>query len=458
MEGNKKTKINDRECSTAFKWFHATSLYGGPQLIAATVNSYLAVFLTDTFGVAAGVASLIMLIGSLWDMINDPMMGAIADRTNTRWGRYRPYFTIFPVLFAVVSVLLFLNPQGLSTTQKIIYVAVFYILYGMLTTVLTMPQMAVLPACTKSDKERNSIIALGGTITAISYMIASSFTTNFLDLTGGSYVPLMVIYGVLGIIAFWGLFATSKEKYLKPIDRSHTFTKELKMLFKHKEIYPVMLSWCLVALGYGLMFSSSVYYIMYYIARPDLITPYMLTLSVGALVSMAVLLPLALKVFKAGYRALMITQAITGVLYVIAFFFGKSSLVLLFVVSFCATAASAMSNALVNILVNDTIDFVRLKDGNELNGTISAIKGFAAKFGITPANSGILAVLAATGYVAGAVGQQPESALIGMNMIRFGVPAVVAFALAILLKFYPLKKYYPEIQEMKAHMKANDEA
>ena len=448
---------DERECSTAFKWFHATSLNGGPQLIAATINSYLAIFLTDTFGMAASVASVILLIGSIWDAVNDPIMGAIADRTRSRWGRYRPYFLLFPVLLAFVSVMLFLNPQGLTEGQKVAYIAVFYILYGMVFTVLTMPQMAILPACTKCDKERNSIIALGGAVTALSYTIASSFTTNFLGWTGGSYVPIMLVYGVLTIIAFWGLFATSKEKYLKPVDKSGSIFRDLKTLLRHKEVWPVMLAWCLVTIGYGLMFSASVYYVMYYMVRPDLIPVYMLTVSGGALVSMSVLLPIALKVFKTGHKALMVTQAIAGVIYLAAFLAGNRSLILLFILSALATCASAMSMALVNVLVNDTIDFVQLKDNTSLNGTISALKGFAGKLGVTAANSGILAILGATGYVAGAVGQQPESALIGLNVMRFGIPAVVAFLLAFILKFYPLEKYYPEIREMKKNMTANEQ-
>lgn len=457
MEQKTNNGTNVYECSKAFKWFHATSLYGGPQLIAATINSYLAIFLTDQFGIPAGIASMILLIASVWDAINDPIMGVIADRTKTRWGRYRPYFTVFPVLLAIVSIMLFLNPQGLSATEKIVYISVFYVLYGMLVTALTMPQMAILPACTKNDNERNSIIALGGSVTAVAYVIASSFTTNFLEFTGGSYVPLMVIYGILGIVCFWGLFATAKEKYLKPIQKGRPVSVDLKMLLRHKEIYPIMLAWCLVAVGYALMFSSSVYYVMYYLARPDLITIYMLIISMGALVSMVVLMPIAFRVFKTGHRALMMTQAMAGVLYAIAFFVGNQNLILLYVISFAATCASAMSMALVNVLVNDMIDFVQLKDGVSMNGVISSLRGFAGKCGQTIASSGILAVLAVTGYVANAIGQQPASAMIGINMVRFGIPALISFVLALLLRFYPIEKYYPEIMEMKKNMKADEE-
>jgi len=197
--------------------------------------------------------------------------------------------------------------------------------------------------------------------------------------------------------------------------------------------------------------------VMYYLVRPDLITTYMFIISMGALISMMVLLPLALRIFKTGHKALMYTQAIAAVLYGVAFFVGSKSLILLYVISFLATCSSAMSMALVNVLLNDTIDFVQLKDGISLNGTISALRGFAGKLGQTIASSGILAVLAATGYVAGAIGQQPESALFGINLVRFGVPAAVSLVLALLLKFYPIEKHYPAIAKMKEAMKANEE-
>lgn len=444
-----------KEVSTAFKWFHATSLNGGTMLIAATISSYYAVFMTDTIKIPAAAASVIMLIASLWDAINDPIMGTLADRTNTKWGRYRPYFTVFPVLTAIIGVLLFLNPPGLTMNQKIAYVAITYICWGMLYTVLTMPQMAILPAVTRSNATRNSIIALGGGVCALAFTIASSFTTNMVAFFGGSYVPLMAIYGVICIAAFWGLFATAKEKYLAPIQK-RSVGHDLKTLFKHKQLYPIMLVWCLASMGYGLMFASSVYYVMYYMARPDLIAMYMFIVSMGALVSMVFLLPLALKFFKTGQKALIITQAFTFVCYVICFIFGKN-LPILYVGSFIATAIGAMSNALVNVLVNDTIDFIQLEEGISLNGTISAIKGFAQKCGTTVVNSGILALLAATGYIAGAVGQQSEATMTVLNWIRFGIPAIICVIIVICLKFYPLEKYYPAIEEMKKNMEANEE-
>lgn len=444
----------EEKMSKGFLWSWALANGGGNMLIQATVASYISVFITDTFGVPAGAASVIMFIATLWDAINDPIMGTIADRTKTRFGRYRPYFLVAPVLLTIVSYFLFLAPKGLSDTQKIIYIAVFYILYGMLVTVIQMPLAAVLPAQTKSDKERNQAIMLQGTCIALSFTIASTFTTQFTAMTGGSYAPWMIVYGVIMIITFWVLFKTSSEKYLVKAEK-RPVKQDLKTIFSHKELYPILLVWCMASLGYGLMFSASVYYVLYYLARPDLIALYMGVISIGALLSMMVFMPIALKLFKTGYKALQMTQAITLVCYIVLFFFGKN-LPVLFVGSFIATAVSSMEQALINILLNDTIDFIQLKDGVSLNGTLSAIKGFAYKCGSTLTSSGILAVLAVTGYIAGAVGQQPKSALVGINLLRFGIPAVTCIIIVTCLAKYPIAKYYGEIAEMKANMKARE--
>ncbi|MCD8125709.1 MAG: MFS transporter [Lachnospiraceae bacterium] len=437
--------------SAAFSISWCLSYQGGAMLVAATISSYFSVFMTDTIGIPAAAASIMMFIATLWDAVNDPIMGTLADRTKSKWGRYRPYFLFFPPIFTVVAMLLFLNPD-LPTMGKILYTEIFYIMWGMLYTILTMPWQSILPAHIKDDGQRNKLIQAGATCMAISFTIASSFTTQFVAFFGGSYVPLMFIYGVICTVMYWVLFKTSTEKYIMPVEK-HSVGDDLKKLLKHKELISVIIVWMMSSLGYGLMFGSSVYYIMYYYERPDLISSYMLAVSVGAIVSMMVLMGVMLRVFKGSVvKAFQVSQGITLVCYVILFFFGKTSMILLYALTFIATAFGAMEQAMINILVNDTIDYVMLKDKMTLSATISAIKGFAQKCGSTLSNSGILAVLAVTGYVAGAIGEQPESAMIGINFMRFGIPALTCIIIIVCLAVYPISKYYGEIAEMKKNM------
>ena len=113
---------SEKEITTAFKWFHATSLNGGHMLVLATIASYFSIYMTDTVGISAAAAAGIMFVATLWDAINDPVMGTLADRTNSRWGRYRPYFLFVPIIFVIASVLLFINPTGIDGIGKVIYI------------------------------------------------------------------------------------------------------------------------------------------------------------------------------------------------------------------------------------------------------------------------------------------------------------------------------------------------
>lgn len=456
-----KTKAaQEKEGSTAFAWFHATSVSGSAMAIAAVIASYFSVHMTDDLHMAPAAASLIMFIATLWDAINDPMMGVIADRTHTRFGRYRPYFLFAPVLLTLFAVLIWINP-GLGATGTFVYVLLTYIGYGMTVTMYTMPQMAVLPAVVRSTQRRNTIIGMGAGVTAAAFTIGNTFTPQIKAFFTGlgfknPYIPFMLILGGLSFISFWGLFATSKEKYLTPISKDNPM-KLIGTVLKHKEVWPNILAWIMASMGYGMMFSTSVYYCMYYLARPDLISMYMGVISIAALVSMVVLMPVFLRVFKTGQKALLVSQALSIACYIILFFTGKSNFVWLCVMTFISVCFAAMQNALVNVLVNDCIDFVMLKDGISANGVISSIKGFAQKCGNTVVTSGILAALGAAGYVAGAVGQQNEATMFTLNFLKFGAPCITGIVLILCVVFNPFQKYYGQIEEMKKNLKSIDE-
>lgn len=454
-EKNASQTGSKEHVSTAFKWFHATSVNGGAMLIGAVIASFFSPFMTDTMKIPVAAASMIMFVSTLWDAINDPIMGVLADRTKTRVGRYRPYFIVAPILLTLFATLLWVNPD-LPTGGKIAWVLVTYIGYGMTGTMYTMPQMAVLPACVKSNETRNMIITMGAGTCAFAFTIGSTFTpqlTGFFQSLGFSngYVPLMLVCGVFAFVSFWGLYATSKEKYLQPVQKGHAM-KDLKLVLKHKELAPNIIAWIMASMGYGMMFATSVYYMMYYYERPDLISAYMGVISVGALISMVVLMPIVLKICKTGQKALIVSQIVSIVTYIILFFFGKTSFTFLCVVTFISSCFSAMQNALVNVLVNDAIDYIQLREGISANGVISSIKGFAQKCGNTVVSSGILAILAATGYVAGAIGQQNDATMFALNFLKFGMPCVTGIILIICVSVNPVAKYAKEIEEMKARM------
>ena len=465
-----KTPAKQGKLSKAFVWFHATSVNGGAMAIAATIATYFSLYVQETIGITAAQLAVILFICTLWDAINDPLMGVICDSCNPKWGRYRTWFLFTPIFLVVDMWMLFSNPgfiQG-SPMAKCIYVCITYMVYGMCVTAYTMPQMAILPAMTLDDEERNDVVAKGAGVCALMFTIASTFSTQLVQLFG-SYRNLMVTYSIFAVISFWGLYKTSEERYVAPKDENAGL-KQLIYVFRHKEVWPVMLCWCLASVSYGFMFTSSVYYAQYILAgqRVDFatmdegmigatiggtISTYMGFISVGALLSMMVLMPIFLKVFKTGYKALLISQVLTVICYVLLFFTGRLNFWYCCVLSFVASVVGAQVNALVNVLVNDTIDFIMLKEGKQLNGVVSSVKGFAQKCGNTITNSGMLAILAICGFNAelGPFGQS-AMATEGTNIIRFLIPAIVSGLIIVIMVFYPLKKFFPEIAQMKERM------
>ena len=232
----------------------------------------------------------------------------------------------------------------------------------------TMPQMAILPAAVRDNEQRNMIITLGAGCCATciydrKHIYIEHYRIPFESLGfSNGYVPLMAICGVLAFISFWDCSSHPKrrEKYLQPAEKR----KRLKSNCNHFEIqrvYPNLVAWIMASMGYGMMFSTSVYYMMYYYERPDLISVYMGVISIGAMVSMMVLMPIVLKIFKTGQKALIVSQVVSCACYVLLFFTGKMNFTYCCVITFISTCFAAMQNALVNVLVNDTIDFIQLK-------------------------------------------------------------------------------------------------
>lgn len=436
-----------KELTGSQKIWWALGQATGRQYITALVSTYILVFLTDTFGVAAGAAGVIMTLATIWDAINDPIMGSIADRTKTRWGTYRPFLLFVPLPLSIVSVLLFAAPN-LSPTGKIIYAAVLYICYGMLVTCIEIPYSAILPAMSKNEMERNDVISLSTFISSIMILIVSTFTTNLVQILGGDnpskgYIILVGIGAVLMCITSWGAFAKCKEKYTVEKTEKEHFSVSLGKLFKVKEMYPMLLFWCVGCILFGLTMTSSIYYCMYYLMNPGLIATYMLVLSLSGMVGVMVLMPIILRKMKGNMKkTILFTQSIAAVSFLLLFFVGGKSMPALYVLTAISSAFATMTNAFRPMTVVGMTEFVLNSTGEQLNGTITAIGGFSYKCGTAITNALVAGVLAVTGYIAGAIGQEPPAVLLGINAVRFLAPFIACVLYIILIRFYPEEKMH----------------
>ena len=316
----------------------------------------------------------------------------------------------------------------------------------MLVTCIEIPYNALLPTMTRNEMERNDTISLSTFVASLVILVVTSFTPNLVTLFGGDdsakgYMIVVLIGAAFMCITSWLAFAKCKERYTVEKQQSESVAKAMGQLLKVKEMYPMLIFWCVGCILFNIIMASSVYYCMYYLMNPGLIATYMLTINISGMVGVMVLMPVILRLVKGSMKkAVALTQSIAAVCYLICFFVAGKSVTAIYIFTAIGCVFATMTNAYRPMTVVGMTDFVLKKTGNQLNGTISAIGGFAYKCGTALSNALLAGMLAATGYIAGAIGQQPDSFMTGINAVRFMVPFIATVLYIVLIQFYPEKE------------------
>lgn len=188
--------------------------------IMGVFQSFLLIFYTDVFGIPAMAVSVIFLISKIWDAVNDPMMGAIVDKSPvTRFGKYRPYILFASLPLAIVGFLCFCTPN-FSVGGKIVYAAITYTLFGMIFTAYDVPYWAMVPSLSEKEHTRNKLISCARTLCILAMLIASACTEKVVTVLGGGsdavnkkigYPKYVAILGVIAVVCAIITFFSTKE-------------------------------------------------------------------------------------------------------------------------------------------------------------------------------------------------------------------------------------------------------
>ena len=405
------------------------------QFVWTFVGSYLTIFYTDIVGFAPIVVSAIMMGARIWDAVNDPMMGAIAERTRGRFGRFRPYIAFGCPLLAIFAVLTFTNPFGGNSTASIIWATFTYVAAGMLYTLVNIPYAALAGVMTEDADQRNKIntsrnigMNLGMVIVnALSAGLALRFSTAGAAVADGQgYMTTAIIYGLVSIPLFLLVFATSKEN-VQPVGepQKFSFTGTINNLVKNKYLMIVTLVMALQMTAFMGRIAVTAYYVIYCLGSFTMIGLVMTIPSLGGIIG-SLFVPYFAKRF--GKRNVLIGSMIIqgiGLLIIYAAPFDHMNMVLagcwifgLFNVGFPMTLS----------MVSDSVDYMELKTGIRTDGTAYATYGLATKLGNAIGGSAGVLILGLFGYVANA--EQTAEALKGINMVVNLIPALLFFLAA----------------------------
>ncbi|MDO6718461.1 MFS transporter [Psychrosphaera sp. 1_MG-2023] len=417
---------------------------------------FLFIFYTDVFGLSAAAVGTMMLVTRMVDAFSDPLMGALADRTKTKWGKFRPYLLwgIIPIVAA--GVLTFTVPDT-SDSGKLAWAYGTYIFMMLAYTFINVPYGALMGVITSDSNQRTTLTSFrfigafsGGTLVAYLTPECVAYFGQGNEVLGWQLT--MVCYGAVAAMLFATTFFTTKER-VQPIQTTPTPVKQdLADLLTNKPWIILFALALIIMLTITLRGSSGTFYFKYFVGREDLIgafsTAYMLSLMVGA-----ALTPIMVKYIDKKQLLLILMLAVT-VLSVGFFFIPADNLALIFIIQILIGLCLGPKSPLVFSMYADTADYSELKNGRRATAMIFSAAAFSQKLGGALAGAMMGWLLGSLGYIANQ--QQSADSQLGIVLLMSLVPAVFSFLSVFFIWRYPLnKEKVDHIQQQLIIKKAN---
>ncbi len=436
-------------------------------------GAYLMIFYTDVFGLPAAAVGTMFLITRIWDSAFDPIVGVIADRTHSRWGKFRPYLLWLAVPFGLIGVLTFFTPDW-GPTAKLVYAYVTYSLMMMVYSAINVPYASLLGVMSPDPKERNTLSTfrmmfayIGSFIALLLFMPLVNFFSGGSKEAGEQqmgWTLAVVVIAVMCAVLFLGCFAWTRER-VKPIKTEQNPLKDdLKDLF-HNRPWWILLGAGVAALVFNsIRDGATVYYFKYFVVEEEYTSVSLfgvsfvlsgLYLAVGQAANIVGVIAAAPVSNRIGKRnTYMWAMIIATVLSIIFYWFDKDDLVLIFVFQVLISICAGSIFPLLWSMYADCADYSELKTGNRATGLIFSSSSMSQKFGwaIGTAVTGWL--LAFFGFQANAV--QSEEAISGIKMFLSFLPAVGTVLSVIFISLYPLTE--KKMKEITAELEARRSA
>lgn len=405
------------------------------------VGSYLTIFYTDIVGLAPAVVSAIMLCARVWDAVNDPMMGAIAERTKSRFGRFRPYIAFGSPFLALAIILTFTAPFG-NGTAGIVWASVTYIIAGMLYTLVNIPYGALAGVMTTDANERNQINAcrsVGMGVGMILINVCSSgimlaFSNGSEVATGRGYFMTALIYCVISVPLFFCVFLGCKEVvHSGNGENKIPLMVTVKNIVSNKYLVLVFVIVLFQMTAFMGRIAITTYYVIYCLGAFSLIAIIMTIPAIGGTVSSFFVAPLVKRFGKK--KTLMVGLAMQGVGLLIVYLAPFDNLVMV-VVGHIIYGAFNVAFPITLSMTSDAIDYQELKSGVRTDGSSYAMFTLATKAGNAVGGAVGVLLLGIFGYQANA--QQTAEALQGINLTVNLLPAVLFFLGALTCLFWDM--------------------
>ncbi|MBP5262837.1 MAG: MFS transporter [Lachnospiraceae bacterium] len=371
----------------------------GKDMVYMLSASYVLYYFQDVLGVSAVAMGVILMAARVFDAFNDPIMGVIVAKTNTKWGKFRPWLMIGTLTNAVILFLMFAAPPKLDGPGLVAYAAVTYILWGVTYTMMDIPYWSMIPAFTKSGKEREGLTTLARSCASVGSAIVIVFTMMIVHAIGGNNELVGFKYFALIVAILFVVFITItciaiKEKSTVDM-QSPSVGQMFKALLSNDQAMTIVIAIVLINTSIYVTSNLVIYFFKYDFGGTAWYNSYTMFNMFGGAVqvlAMMVAYPLLRKKFT-NIKIFYITlgSAIIGYATLLAIaFINMSNVYILFIPGFFIFAANGVLQVLTTVFLANTVDYGELKNGRRDESVIFSMQTFVVKLA-----SGIAAFVAA---------------------------------------------------------------
>ena len=437
-------------------WGTRISYAGGDvacNVIFGMIGTLLTLFYTDYVGINPATVGLVMLLSRLFDGVSDLVMGIIVERTNSKWGKSRPWILWMSIPYALSAVLLFTVPH----TTGIVQAVYLFVTYNFCTTIcytaINLPYGSLSAMMTRISSERDmlSIVRMG--LSPIGRIVAVTFTLPLVKLFGddqAAWVKTMSIWAVLALILLINCFLKCKETVViaaKEKVKSVPLKEGLKALVTNQYFWAVLVLWMLQSVSFGISGTILPYYCKYIFHNDTWMYSTLYLTETLLIVAVTFCCPVLLKKF--GKRNMSLAGIWLALIGQLVFFLNPTSFPWMVMSCIVRAVGLAPLNAVVFGFLGDVVEFGQWKTHIRQESLIFAGSSVGMKLGAGLSSAIITGLLSAAGYISSSVGSamQPQSAVdMIINIYKFG-PLVVWVTVLITLTLYKLDKKYPAIMQ-----------
>lgn len=360
----------------------------GKDMVYALSASYIMYYYQDILGLSATFVGFILMIARVFDAANDPFMGVVVAKTNSKWGKFRPWLFTGTILNAFVLYALFAAP-AVSEKALMIYFAVMYILWGMTYTMMDIPFWSMIPAVTSTMKDRENLSVVGRTCAGVGYALINVFTVMAVSKLGSGiertgFRLFALIIAILFVVFILFTCFTIHEQKVENMQT--TSVKEMfKALFDNDQAIVTVATIVLINAALYITSNLLIYFFKYDIGGTDWKDAYTVFTSVGGIsqiLGMMVVYPVLrnklsnTKIFK-----LCLLLAILGYAFLLALcLLGYSSvLTMLMVPGVMIFVSNGILTVLTTVFLANTVDYGEAKTGHREESVIFSMQTFVVK-------------------------------------------------------------------------------